>query len=50
MPSPFGEGQTDMPIAQVNQGEIPYHPSVGNGKCWHDSESAMTNCLFMGSR
>ena len=23
MPSPLGEGQTDMPIAQVNQGEVP---------------------------
>jgi len=23
MPSPLGEGQTDMPIAQVNRGEVP---------------------------
>jgi hypothetical protein len=22
MPSPLGEGQTDMPIAQANQGEV----------------------------
>ena len=45
MPSPFGEGQTDAPIAQDDQGEVCYVASVGKGKCWHDSMSALTSLI-----
>jgi hypothetical protein len=31
MPSPKGEGQTDMPINRHNRGEVPFHQAPGLG-------------------